>query len=73
MAAVDGDPIPAKEQPNRGRGWVEELRGKAARLGVRGIEVGWRGVAGVASDSELCLAWLVSSSSRKKKKGTGNG
>jgi len=73
MAAGDGDPIPAGERPNRGRGWVEELWGKAARLGARGIEAGWRGVAGVVSDSELCSAWLVSSSSRKKKKGTGNG
>ena len=54
MVDGGGSPISAGERPNRGRGWVEELRGKAAQLGTRGIEAGWRGVAGAANGDELC-------------------
>ena len=64
MAAVDGDPIPAMEQPNRGRGWVEELRGKAARLGARGIEAGWREVAGATSGGGSAHALLARAQGR---------
>ena len=37
----------------RARGWMEELRGEVAQLGVRRIEVGRRGLAGATSDDDF--------------------
>jgi len=34
---------------NRARGWSEEVRGEVERLGVRRIEMGWRGMASARS------------------------
>ena len=42
---------------NRARGWSEEVRGEVARLGVRRIEAGQRGLAAATSGGiqlELC-------------------
>jgi len=44
---------------NRARGWLEELRGEGAQLGARGIEAGWREVAGATSGGGSAHALLA--------------
>jgi hypothetical protein len=53
MVDGGGGPIPAGERPNRGRGWVEEVKGEAGRLWAQRIEAGWRGVVGAELDGGI--------------------
>ena len=52
---------------NRAHGWVDEVRGEATEVGARRIEAGVARGERRGERRRLYSAWLVSSSSRKKK------
>ena len=60
MAAAVWGLISAGVGHGRARGWMEEARGEAARLWVRGIEAGWREVVGAELDGGTARARLRS-------------
>ena len=57
----------------RARGWMEELRGEVAQLGVRRIEVGRRGLAGATSDDDFARVCLLELDLAQRKEEGGLG
>ena len=68
MAAVAHKADSARKRPDRARGWVEELRGEAARLGERGNQSGSDG-DGRRSERHPLRSCSARASSRKGMKG----
>ena len=74
MASGGLSSISAGVEHGRARGGMEELRGEVAKLGVRRIEVGRRGLAGATSDGDFArFCSLELDLAQRKENGERNG